>query len=135
MNYNSKHIDFSLFEEVLKVKRPDGRVKHLGCSNVDMAVDLGNNFLFVDWLDDEARNEPWKNEGKLIYAKKLTNLSPYITYLLVTGDVETQSPEHFTVVRNGLLNLRSDDRSKVVWQPCTKEKLVQLVKNWVDEQS
>lgn len=134
MNRNTKFIDFSMFEDVLKVQKPDGRTKWIGASNIDMAIEANKRFLFVDWIDDEARDEPWKSEGKIIFAKMLTDVSPSIEYFLVTGDVEKQSPGYVTVVRNGLLNLRNDDRSKVVWLPCTRDSLVKLVKNWVNEQ-
>ncbi|MEP7454283.1 hypothetical protein [Phyllobacterium sp. SB3] len=129
--HNNKAFDFDMFGDALKVKKADGRTKFLGVSNIDMTIDSGNEFLFVDWLDIEAVDEPWKSEGKIIYAKKLTKVSPQLTYIFVAGDADNQIPEFITIVHGGLLSLRDDDKAKVSWTPCNAQGLVNAVHQWV----
>ena len=92
--------------------------RKLTMSDIDAVAEVNGHVLFMEW---KSHLGPLPT-GQRILAKRLTELSTKVTYVVVQhGRGNPMDVENIMVVHNGKF---SD------WQPCDMEELHERVKRW-----
>jgi hypothetical protein len=86
--------------------------------DIDSMAEQNGHFLFLEWKDHMGGGT---DTGQMIAFRKLTELSPKISFLFVVGDAESMEATSFAIMKGGVLG---------TWASCDFSDVWAFVRNW-----